>query len=173
MSKRELKQVLATFDNKKLIGLISELYDKNKSVKEYLDYYLKPDEREKLKVYKARIKEALFPHRGISYNLVSGKKTIADFRKIDPSAESLVDLMLYYVECGVEFTNNYGDINENYYVSLAKMYRDSLGLIDENSLHNIFKERAHNIVNLSENIAWGFSDAVLNLYLETFSLEDI
>ncbi len=81
--------------------------------------------------------------------------------------------MLYYIECGVEFTKNYGDINENYYVSLAKMFRDSLGLIDDNSLHNIFKERAHNIVNLSENIAWGFSDAVLNLYLETFGLEDI
>jgi hypothetical protein len=38
MSKRDLKKELADFDKKKLISLISELYDKNKTVKEYLDY---------------------------------------------------------------------------------------------------------------------------------------
>ena len=168
MSKRDLKKELEGFDKKKLIGLISELYDKNKSVKEYLDYYLKPDDTEILKVYKAKVREALFPKRGIRYNLGFGKKTISDFRKLSPSPESLVDLMLYYVECGAEFTNNFGDINESYYVSLAKVFRDSLELIDINSLHKSFKDKAHNIVNLSENIGWGFYDAVLGLYLETF-----
>jgi hypothetical protein len=57
MSKRDLKKELEDFDKKKLIGLISELYDKNKSVKEYLDYYLKPDDSEILKVYKAKIRK--------------------------------------------------------------------------------------------------------------------
>jgi hypothetical protein len=168
MSKRDLKQELATFDKKKLIGLISDLYDKNKLVKEYLDYYLKPDENERLKVYKAKIREAFFPKRGVRYNLVSGRKTISDFRKLSPSAESLIDLMLYYVECGAEFTNNYGDINESYYVSLAKVFRDSLDLIYKNSLYKTFKDKAQNIVDISENIGWGFYDAVSSLYFETF-----
>ena len=168
MSKRDLKKELADFDKKKLIGLISELYDKNKSVKEYLDYYLKPDDSEILKVYKVKVREALFPKRGIRYNLGSGKKTISDFRKLSPSPESLIDLMLYYVECGAEFTVNFGDINEKYYISLARVYRDSLELIDINNLHKSFKDKAHNIVHLSENIGWGFYDAVLGLYLETF-----
>jgi len=168
MGKRDLKKELAEYDKKMLIGLISELYDKNKSVQEYLDFYLVPDETEKLKAYKAKIKQAFFPKQGISYNLVSGKKTISDFRKLGPSAESLIDLMLYYVECGVEFTNNYGDINESYYASLAKVYRDSLDLIYKNSLYKTFKVKARNIVNNSENIGWGFADAVSNLYLDTF-----
>ncbi len=168
MSKRDLKKELADFDKKKLIGLISELYDKNKSVKEYLDYYLKPNDKEILKVYKVKVREALFPKRGTRYNLGSGKKAISDFRKLSPSPESLVDLMLYYVECGAEFTANFGDINENYYINLAKVFRDSLELIDINNLHKSFKDKAHNIVLLSENIGWGFYDAVLNLYLETF-----
>ena len=168
MSKQDLKKELEGFDKKKLIGLISELYDKNKSVKEYLDYYLKPDESEILKVYKVKVREAFFPKRGINYNLGSGKKTIGDFRKLSPSPESLIDLMIYYVECGVEFTNNYGDINESYYLSLAKVFRDSLELIDINLLHKSFNDKAHNIVDISENIGWGFYDAVLNLYLETF-----
>ena len=168
MGKRDLKNELAGYDKKTLIGLISELYDKNKSAREYLDYYLKPDDTEKLKIYKAKIREAFFPKMGVSYNLVSGKKTISDFRKLGPSVESLIDLMLYYVECGVEFTNNYGDINESYYVSLAKVYRDSLDLIYKNSLCKTFKVKARNIVNISENIGWGFFDAVSSLYFETF-----
>jgi uncharacterized protein with ATP-grasp and redox domains len=76
--------------------------------------------------------------------------------------------MLYYVECGTEFTVNFGDINEKYYISLARVFRDSLELIDKNKLHKSFKDKAHNIVHLSENVGWGFYDAVLDLYLETF-----
>jgi len=37
MSKRELKKELELFDKKQLIEMISDLYDKHKSVKEYLD----------------------------------------------------------------------------------------------------------------------------------------
>lgn len=52
MSKSELKKELKSYDKKKLIDLISDLYDKNKTVREYLDYYANPDENEALKIYK-------------------------------------------------------------------------------------------------------------------------
>lgn len=55
MVKRDLKKELAEYDKKMLIGLISDLYDKNKSVKEYLDYFLKPDEQAILKTYKSKV----------------------------------------------------------------------------------------------------------------------
>jgi len=172
MSKRDLKKELSDFDKTKLIGLISELYDKNKSVREYLDYYLKPDEKEILKVYKVKVKEAFYPKRGFGFKLALGKKAITDFRKLKPSHESLIELMLYYVECGIEFTNEYGDINENYYLSLVRVFRDSMELINIHSLHDTFKYSALAILNDSANIGWGFPDALGGFYCETFPYDD-
>ncbi len=172
MSKRDLKKELAEFDKTKLIGIISELYDKNKSVKEFLDYYLKPDEKAILEVYKAKVKEAFYPKRGFGYKLALGKKAINDFRKLSPSPDSLIELMLYYVECGVEFTNEYGDINENYYLSLERVFRDSMELIDIHSLHDSFKDKAFTILSDTSNIGWGFRDAIVDLYYETFPFEE-
>jgi hypothetical protein len=172
MSKRDLKKELADFDRTKLIGLISELYDKNKSVKEYLDYYLKPDEKAILKVYKAKVKEAFYPKRGFGFKLALGKKAINDFRKLSPSPDSLIDLMLYYVECGVEFTNEYGDINENYYLSLERVFRDSMELIDIHSLHDSLKDRALTILSDTATIGWGFHDTIGDFYYETFPFDE-
>jgi hypothetical protein len=172
MSKRDLKKELSDFDKTKLIGLISELYDKNKSVKEYLDYYLKPDEKAILDVYKAKVKEAFYPKRGVKYNLALGKKIITDFRKLSPSPDSLIDLMLYYVECGVEFTNEYGDINENFYSSLVRAYRDAMELIEIHSLHDSFKDKALTILSDTANIGWGFHDTIGDFYFETFAIEE-
>jgi len=172
MSKRDLKKELAGFDKTKLISLISELYDNNKSVKEYLDYYLKPDEDAVLKVYRAKVKEAFYPNRGFGFKLALGKKAITDFRKLKPSPDSLIDLMLYYVECGVKFTNEYGDINENYYLSLERVFRDSMVLIDIHSLHDSLKDRALQILTDSANVGWGFHDTLGQFYYETFPFDE-
>jgi hypothetical protein len=172
MSKRDLKKELADFDKKKLISLISELYDKNKSVKEYLDYYLNPDEKAILKVYREKVREAFYPNRGFGFKLAVGKKAISDFRKLKPAVDSLIDLMLYYVECGVEFTNEYGDIDENYYLSIERAYRDSLDLIDKHLLHDIFKDRALTVVHDTGNIGWGFHDTLGDLYYEIYAGEE-
>jgi len=172
MGKRDLKKELAEYDKKMLIGLISELYDKNKSVREYLDYFLKPDENEVLQTYKTKVNEAFYPRRGVGYNLAAGKKAISDFRKLKPSADALIELMLYYSECGVQFTKDYGDINESFYLSIERAFRDSLGLIDNNKLHNKFKDKAFKIYQNSENTGWGFNETLGDFYYETFPFED-
>jgi len=172
MGKRDLKKELAEYDKKMLIGLISELYEKNKSVKVYLDYFLKPDENEILKTFKTRVKEAFYPKRGFGFNLAAGKKAISDFRKLKPSPESLVELMLYYAECGVQFTKDYGDINENYYLSIERTYRDSMELIDINQLYDKFKEKALQVYQMAENTGWGFHETLGDFYYETFPFED-
>lgn len=41
-----------------------------------------------------------------------GKKALSDFQKLEPAAELIADLLLVYVETGVRFTNEYGDIDE-------------------------------------------------------------
>jgi hypothetical protein len=136
------------------------------------DYYLNPDEKAILKVYREKVREAFYPKRGFGFRLATGKKAISDFRKLKPAVDSLIDLMLYYVECGVEFTNDYGDIDENYYLSLERAYRDSLTLIDKHLLHGTFKDRALKVVNDTINTGWGFYDTLADFYYEVYAEED-
>jgi hypothetical protein len=164
MSKQTLKQELESFDKKKLIELICDLYNKNKSVKEYLDYYVNPNEQETLKLYKARVREAFYPIRGFNLKLAVGKKAISDFRKLKPSMDSLIDLMLYYVENGVEYTNEFGDIDEGFYSSLEIVFKNSLKLIDKGGLKAQYKSRVLEILQQSEEIGWGFPDILLDFY---------
>lgn len=169
MSKRELKKELESFDKKKLIDLIADLYDKNKSVKEYLDYYVNPNEKESLKNYKSKVKEAFYPKRGFGFKIAIGKKAISDFRKLKPSSDSLIDLMMCYVESGVEFTNDFGDINEGFYSSLESVYYDVMKLIDKNGLHDKYKIRAYEILKETENIGWGFHDTLSDFYYQIYN----
>lgn len=168
MTKRELKKGLESFDKKRLIDLISDLYDKNKSVKEYLDYYISPNEKATFEIYKIKVREAFYPKRGFGFKIAIGKKAISDFRKLKPSADSLIDLLMCYVESGVEFTNDYGDINEGFYSSIESVYHDAMKLIDKNGLHDNYKIRAFEILKETENIGWGFHDTLSDFYSEIY-----
>jgi hypothetical protein len=58
-----------------------------------------------------------------------------------------LDLMIYYVELGVDFTKTYGDIYESFYSSMASMYGNVLKKINGNDgLLRLYKSRLENIV---------------------------
>lgn len=61
MSKVALKKYLNTLQKGEIIEMVLDLYDARKKAKEYLEYYLNPDEKEKLKEYKTIILKSSFP----------------------------------------------------------------------------------------------------------------
>src|SRR4030042_2960625 len=122
MGLTNIKKELNKLDKNKLVELIADLYKKNKSVKEFFDFYVNPNENELFKKYKDKVYEAFYPKRGLGLKLKDGKQAISEFKKLGASLSLLADLMLFYVETGVEFTNDYGDIDENYYLSIERMY---------------------------------------------------
>jgi hypothetical protein len=150
-----LKNDLTKLDKKALIEIISDLYKKNKTVKEYLDFYFKPDEDGLFEKYKAKVYESFYPKRGFGYNLKQGKQHISEFKKLGPSPELLASLMLFYVETGVQFTNDFGDINEPFYNSLTSTYAHALKLIQKEDLLSRFEQQALQLLVDSENIGWG------------------
>ena len=168
MAVKEIKNKLQGLSQKALIELLIDLYNKNKSVQEQMDFYFDPNERELLKIYKSKVLEAFYPKRGDMFHLNFGKKAITDFKKLKPSLESQIDLMIYYVECGVKLTNEFGDIDEKFYSSLESVYRDSLKLIDNNQLHKKFEDRAFRIIEHTKDIGWGFHDYLGDLYYQTY-----
>ena len=168
MGLREVKSELKKLDKNALIKHISELYKKFKPVKEYFDFYINPDEKKLLEQYKDKVTEGFFPKRGYNIKLSISRKAINDFKKLGVSQESLADLLLHFVECGVELTNTYGDIDENFYTSVENTYDKALEIIDNNGLLEKFKSRALKIVNDTENIGWGFHDYLGDLYYDHY-----
>ncbi len=169
MGIREVKNNLKNLDKKQLIDLIGELYKKNKSVKEYFDFYVNPNENELLSKYRDKVFETFFPKRGFGYNLKEGKKAISDFKKLGVSNDSLADLMLFYVETGVEFTNDFGDINESFYSSLEKTYEQALTLMYENGVLEKFASRAQKVMSNTSDIGWGFHDYIAQVYIDFYA----
>ena len=168
MSINNVKKELKKLDKDKLIDLVVDLYRKNKSVKEFFDYYVNPNERELFNKYRDRIFEAFYPKRGFKYSLKNGKQAISDFKKIGSSPELLADLMLFYVETGVRFINDFGDIDEGFYSSLETTYVAALKLMSKEDLLDKFAERAGKVVRDTNNIGWGFHDYVADVYFNFF-----
>lgn len=147
-----------------MVELVVDLYKKNKSVKEYLDFYVNPDERELFEKYRSKVFEAFYPRRGFNYKLKDGKQAISDFGKLGPSSELLADLMLFYVETGVSFTNDFGDMDERFYSGLESTYVDALMLMRRENLLDKFEERAGKVVQETEGMGWGFHDYLKEVF---------
>ncbi|MGI2296145.1 hypothetical protein [Paenibacillus sp. GXUN7292] len=99
--------------------------------------------------------------------LARAKKAISDFKKLSNDEILTIDLMICYVEQGVDFTNAYGDISEPFYNSMVSMYANVLRMINGNELLFLkLKKRLERIVTKTSGIGWGFHDDLAYLYTE-------
>lgn len=171
MGLADIKKELKKLEKDELIDLIADLYKKNKSVKEFFDFYVNPNERELFEKYRDKIHEAFYPKRGFGYKLRDGKQAITDFKKLEPSSEFLADLTLFYVETGVQFTNDFGDIDEAFYSSLESTYLTALKLMKKEGLLDKFAERARKVVDDTSDIGWGFHDYLFDVYYQFYDGE--
>ena len=73
MGLTDLKKELKKFDKGKLIELVAELYKKNKSVKEFFDFYINPNEKDLFNKYRDKVFESFYPKRGFNYKLKVSK----------------------------------------------------------------------------------------------------
>ena len=172
MGLTDIKKELKKLDKDKLIDLVADLYKKNKSVKEFFDFYVNPDGKELLNKYRDKIFEAFYPKRGFGYKLKDGKQAINDFKKLGTSPDLLSDLMLFYVEIGVKFTNDFGDINEAFYKSLAASYVDALTLMNKQNILDKFADRAGQVIDDTNGLGWGFHDYLFQVWIDFYPSDD-
>ncbi len=173
MSLSDLRTELKKFDKNKLIDLISELYKKHKPLKEFFDFYVQPDEKRLFEKQKTKVFEAFYPKRGFHLKLKDAKQAISDFKKFAPSNYLLAELMLFYVECGVQFTNDFGDIDENFYLSMEKMFAQTLALMKKENLLDQFNDRADKILKDTDGMGWGFFESLCDIYYNYYdAIED-
>ena len=168
MGQADLRKYLKTLDKNQIIELVSDLYKKQKTVKEYFDFFINPNEKELFEKYKEKIDLAFFPKRGFIQNLSQAKKAISEFKKFEPSPELVADLMLFYVETGVRQVTEYGDERESFYTSMEKTYFNALTLMYKENLLEKFSGRAAKVVSETENLGWGFGDMIGDIHSEFY-----
>lgn len=166
MKVNELKKKLNAKSKEDLIKDILDLFKKNQFVKDY--YLVQKSDKNNSPVFlkhKEIIETEFFPKRGDGKARLSvAKKAVSEFKKLSSNKMLIADLMIFYVEIGVNYTNEYGDINENFYFSMESMYEQALKFISANNLSNSFQDRCLEIVENTVNIGWGFHDELSELY---------
>ncbi len=158
------KKGLAELKKRELVALIKELMCLDKNNQAYVEakFATGSEMSKPIGHYKQVIKNEFFPQRGHGQlRLRVAKKAISDFKKASNDTKATLDLMLYYVEIGVEFSNEYGDINENFYSSIESVFSkviDILTVDDNAELAKYFLPRLQKIVADTKDIGWGFHD---------------
>ncbi len=167
MSKAAVKKELNKLTKEQLIEQILDLYDSNKSVKEFYEFYLNPSKEKDLveKYKKIIIKEFNVANpmsAGLRYSVA--KKAITEFRALKTSPEFLADLMLTLPEAACEFTYNYGDMSEAFYNSAVNNFEAALNFIAKSNLLNYFQNRCEKCVKYASVCGYGFADEMADIY---------
>ncbi len=110
--------------------------------------------------YRDLIYEGFFPSRKHSQpNFELSKEALENYQNIAESPSELVEMMLYYVEIGSDFINEFDGIDEDTCMDLEDTFEEVLKKIVENNLHNEFEKKCQNIVK-EANDGYGFRDTL-------------
>lgn len=171
----QVKQ-LANLEAKELLDIIGQLYKLNQDNKVFLTSQFGQGDAEQLaEPYRQAIKREFNPDRGFPrIQLGAARKALNNFKKSSADPVAVVDLMIFYVEQGVICTNNYGDIDENFYSSLESVYADAVALLrwlGNLELIEQFRPRLRGIVRDTSGIGWGFHDELSDIYYTEYPPE--
>ena len=182
MSKREkiitwkdVKTVLSKEDKHGLMELIKNLYSLNEENKIFMEtQYSLVDP---LEPYKVIIDDSINPDLmdRQTLSLAEGRRAISRYRKAVGDPLGLIELMVYYVECGNTLTLNYGDIDEQFYDSLMSMFDNILKHLAKSDKKTVDKylPRLQDIVNEVKGMGWGYYDYLYSAFAKRFGQEGL
>ena len=92
------------------------------------------------------------------------KKIITEYRKFTSDMRGTLDLMLTYIERGHQFTLDFGDIDEPFYIALENMWeRFSIELRRSPAKYELYEQFASRLLKMRRrrsDIGWGYGDTV-------------
>jgi hypothetical protein len=154
-----------------LLQLLRDLYALRPEVKDFLHARCLPSDVN-VTPYKTTIRQSLSPDviHGETLALSRGRKAISDYQKATKDPIGTLDLMTYYVECGTQFTVDYGDIDEGFYESLEAMFTQVVKTLQHRVQETIdrFLPRLEGIVRQAHGIGWGYYDTISETLEEAF-----
>jgi hypothetical protein len=165
-----LKQLLKTKTNAELIEDIASSYKTFPQVKEYYQStYSGGDDSAIQCKYKGIVRDEFVPGFKKSFpdaRVSIARKAISDYKKVASSKYGIADIMLAYVESGVVYTNEFGDIDRPFYNSMVSMYENTLKFLAKEQMLAEFDDRLLTVVKDTHGIGWGFHDDLRYCYEE-------
>jgi hypothetical protein len=175
MSWSDVKKALADYGRTELIGLIADLYAAHSTNKNFLHARFSKGSAA-LKPYLKIIEDALYPdiYENKPVQIAKGKKAISDYRKAVGDPKGILELMLCFVENGTQFTLNCGDMDEDFYDSLLRMYDNAIDMLltmDDAEIAE-YRPRFEYLVTSTAKIGWGYHDALEEIFGNAFPDEE-
>lgn len=173
MSKAKLKKELQALSKEQLIEHVLDMYEKHKAVKEFYNFFLNAspaNEQACAEKYKKIIRKEfnLINPMNAGMKFSVAKRAIADFKNLQPSAHSLADIMLYLPECACEFTYQFGDMTEQFYIGACNNFQAALLFMAKHHILNDFKLRSLQCVEWASVCGYGFADEIASIYNEFY-----
>ncbi len=172
LTKTTLNKHLKQLSHEQLIMLVKDCFEVSKEMEKYLSVRIlgEPAAEALFQEYRKKIENQFYPDRGEpKLRLQEAKKAISEFEKLTGSMKHVFQLKLIYVELGVSFTVDYGDIDERFYNSMVSVYSDIIDHVnddEEGVLYEEYKDRLAKIVSDTSGIGWGFHDELAYLHAE-------
>ena len=91
------------------------------------------------------------------------KKVINEYRKSTSDMRGTLDLMLTYIERGHQFTLDFGDIDEPFYITLENMWeRFAVELRRSPAKYELYEQFEPRLMKMrrKSDIGWGYGDTV-------------
>jgi len=162
------RQHLTTWDKPALLTLVKDLYDAAAGNRVFIQARCQAEHGggEVLEACRSKIVEQFFPKRGFGkLKLGEARKAIRDYKKATGNVPGTAELLMTYVESGVKFTNEYGDIDERFYSSVESALDELASLLrrEARELYPQFRERLTKVEQTSNGIGWGFHDFIADV----------
>jgi hypothetical protein len=165
---RRVKKAVSELRDGQLTDLVRDLYRLSDENAAFLHARLLHDVElvQTLEPYKQRIQKAVSPRNPWKQyvRLSEGRKAISDYKKANGNVRDLLALMSYYVQCGNDFTLEFGDIDEAFYDSLCSMVEQIKDLLLAEQSSELALEflllLEHEFQRIDGQIGWGYPDQV-------------
>lgn len=164
------RQNLATLDKPALLALVKDLYDAAAGNRDFINARCQAEDGggEVLEKYRQKVIGQFFSkkaHGMGDLKLGEARKAIRDYRKATGHILGTAELLMTYVENGVKFTNEYGDIDERFYSSVESALDELATLLRGRAreLYPQFSGRLAQIEQETDGIGWGFHDFIADV----------
>lgn len=170
----DVKPALANLDKQGLLALLGDLYRFSKENRAFFHARFGVGD-DPLAPYKKTIDECMYPDvlKDKPIQIAKAKNAISSYAKAIGDPVGMIELMVYFVECGNSFTAEFGDIDEGFYSALNRMYRKAVkevvGLPQEQQ-HG-FQTRLKGIMEAGADTGWGYHDMLCDEYYRAFPEE--
>jgi hypothetical protein len=167
----QVKSLLKSRNDVALLGLLRDLYELSEENRHFIQAKLTCD-TSTLRPYLEAVEKALYPdvYRNQPVRLGEARRAIAEYKKATKDGDGTLELMLRFVECGTEFTAEFGDIDERFYSSLSSMFArvvDAVGLLPA-ATQRPRVERLCQVVERARAVGWGYHDEIADLFYSAF-----